>query len=326
MRLVTVRGANRGTAGLLIGDEVLVVETALSILGEADGLPSDVAGLLAEGDGALTRLRELQEQLTGNSDRAERLRWYGGLKKVEEGSLLAPLPRPGLVLSCGANYEDHVAEMGVPVPVKPVAFLKSPHSVIGPDSAIRLPPGNASMVDWEAEFCGVIGRPCHRVTEDAALDYVAGYTMIVDVSARDWVKNFTELPEQAPPGQAASAWEQNLLGKQFPTFCPMGPAVTTKDEIPDPNSLKFSLKVNGVTKQSACTDNLVFSLAALIAYYSQWYIFRPGDIVSTGSPSGVGFGSNPPEFLRPGDVVTTEADGIGTMTNPVAAWNGGIRS
>lgn len=322
MRLVTLKGVNGGTAGLIIGDEVLVLETALSALGEVAGLPRDVAGLLAAGDGALVRLRELQEQVTENPDSAEHLRSCGGLKKVVEGSLLAPLPRPSLVLSCGANYRDHLAEMGAPVPSKPVAFLKSPHSVIGPDSAIRIPPDHASMVDWEAEVCGVIGRTCHRVSEDEALDYVAGYTMIIDVSARDWAKGFIELPEQAPPGESASAWEQNLLGKQFPTFCPMGPTVATKEEISDSNSINFSLKVNGETKQSASTSNQVFSLSALIAYYSQWYTFQPGDIISTGSPSGVGFGLNPPQFLRPGDVVTVEADGIGTMNNPVAASNG----
>lgn len=322
MRLVTLKGVDGGTAGLIIGDEVLVVETAFSVLGEVASLPRDVAGLLAAGDSALKRLAELQERVTESPGSAERLRSCGGLKNVAEGSLLAPLPRPTLVLSCGANYSEHLAEMGVPAPAKPVAFLKSPHSVIGPDSAIRIPPDHPSMVDWEAEVCGVIGRTCHRVSEEEALDYVAGYTMIVDVSARDWAKEFTELPEQAPPGRSASAWDQNLLGKQFPTFCPMGPTVATKDEFSDSNSIHFSLKVNGETKQSACTSDQVFNLSALISYYSQWYVFKPGDVVSTGSPSGVGFGLNPPQFLQPGDVVTVEAGGIGIMNNPVAAWNG----
>jgi 2-keto-4-pentenoate hydratase/2-oxohepta-3-ene-1,7-dioic acid hydratase in catechol pathway len=171
------------------------------------------------------------------------------------------------------------------------------------------------MVDWEAEFCGVIGRICHNVSAQEALDYVAGYTMINDVSARNWVKPMAQLSGL----EATQAWDQNLLGKQFPTFCPMGPAVATKDEITNSNKVSFELKLNGKVMQSANTDDLAFDLAALISFYSQFHVFRPGDVISTGSPAGVGMGRKPFVFLKPGDIVEIRADGIGTMKNLVAS-------
>lgn len=228
--------------------------------------------------------------------------------------LLAPLPNPGMVLSVGMNYHRHLKEMNTPVPEKPAAFTKSVASIIGPDAPIRLPQNNPEMVDWEGEFSVVIGKPCHRVKAAQALDYVAGYTLVNDVSARDWVATIFSAKGVMGP---IHAWEDNLLGKMFPTFCPMGPVLATKDEVPDPAKVKLQTRLNGKVMQDASTDDLVFSVVQLIEYYSQFYLFKPGDVITTGSPSGVGYGRDPKLFMRAGDVIEVEAQGIGILRNPV---------
>ena len=312
MRLVTIDSPNGATAGIWLDGEILEIAGALAAT-NGSSLPRELAAIFAGGDAALDQLGSLIDQISSSADLTQRLRTSGILTAKDKTKLLAPIPAPARILSCGANYKSHLAEMGGQFGAKPVAFLKNPGAVIGPDAAIVLPAGHDNKVDWEAEFCGVIGRACHDVNAEEALDYVVGYTMIIDVSARDWVKPFHSLA----PADAIEAWDENLLGKQFATFCPMGPAITTKDELRDPAAARFTLKVNGDTKQSACTDDLVFSLAHLISYYSQWYTFEPGDIITTGSPAGVGFGMKPQQFLQDGDVVTLDAEGIGLMTNPV---------
>jgi 2-keto-4-pentenoate hydratase/2-oxohepta-3-ene-1,7-dioic acid hydratase in catechol pathway len=233
----------------------------------------------------------------------------------KEAKLLAPIPNPGMVLSVGMNYHEHLKEMKTPVPEKPAAFTKSVASIIGTGEPIRVPPANPDMLDWEGEFSVVIGRPCHRVKAARALDYVAGYTLVNDVSARDWVAPIFKASGIMGP---IHAWEHNLLGKMFPTFCPMGPALATKDEIPDPANVRIVTRLNGQVMQDANTDDLVFSVVELIEYYSQFYLFKPGDVITTGSPSGVGFGRNPKLFMKPGDVVEVEVAAIGILRNPVA--------
>lgn len=163
-------------------------------------------------------------------------------------------------------------------------------------------------------FSAVFGRPCHGVDAGEALEYVAGYTLINDVSARDWVA-----PVFAASGVMGPifAWEQNLLGKQFPTFCPMGPVLATREEVPDPDGVDLQTTLNGEVMQSASTSDLVFGLAALIAHYSRFYRFLPGDVITTGSPSGVGYGRSPQRFMKAGDTIAVRASGIGTLTNPV---------
>jgi 2-keto-4-pentenoate hydratase/2-oxohepta-3-ene-1,7-dioic acid hydratase in catechol pathway len=230
--------------------------------------------------------------------------------------VLAPIPDPGLLLSVGMNYREHLREMKTPVPERPAAFTKSVASIIASGDAIKLPPSNPSMVDWEGEFTVVIGKPCHRVTATQALDYVAGYTLVNDVSARDWVAAVFAAQGIMGP---IHAWEQNLLGKMFPTFCPMGPCMVTKDELPDPGKVRIETRLNGKVVQSASTDDLVFSVPQLIEYYSQFYLLRPGDVITTGSPSGVGFGRNPKLFMKAGDVVEVEVAEIGILRSPVEA-------
>ncbi|HYX67376.1 MAG TPA: fumarylacetoacetate hydrolase family protein [Burkholderiales bacterium] len=250
-------------------------------------------------------------------DPVDTLRRKKGLTyPVDKVKVLAPIPDPGLVLSVGMNYHEHLKEMKTPVPEKPAAFTKSVASIIGSGEAIKLPPRNAKMVDWEGEFSVVIGRPCHRVKASQALDYVAGYTLVNDVSARDWVAPIFQAQGVMGP---IHAWEHNLLGKMFPTFCPMGPCMVTKDEIADPGKVRIETRLNGSVMQSASTDDLVFGVPQLIEYYSQYYLFKPGDVITTGSPSGVGYGRNPRLFMKAGDVVEVEVKEIGVLRNPVEA-------
>jgi 2-keto-4-pentenoate hydratase/2-oxohepta-3-ene-1,7-dioic acid hydratase in catechol pathway len=230
--------------------------------------------------------------------------------------LLAPIPDPGIVLSVGMNYHEHLKEMKTPTPEKPAAFTKSVASIIASGEAIKVPKSNPDMLDWEGEFSVVIGKTCHAVKAAQALDYVAGYTLVNDVSARDWVAPLFKAQGLMGP---IHAWEHNLLGKMFPTFCPMGPCMVTTDELPDPGNVQIQTRLNGRVMQDANTDDLVFSVPQLIEYYSQFYLLRPGDVITTGSPSGVGFGRNPKVFMQPGDVVEVEVRQIGILRNPIEA-------
>jgi 2-keto-4-pentenoate hydratase/2-oxohepta-3-ene-1,7-dioic acid hydratase in catechol pathway len=240
----------------------------------------------------------------------------GAKHPLNKVRLRAPVPDPAMVLSVGMNYHEHLKEMKTPVPEKPAAFTKSVASIIASGEPVKAPASNPNMLDWEGEFSVVIGRPCHRVKAAQALDYVFGYTLVNDVSARDWVAPIFKAQGVMGP---IHAWEHNLLGKMFPTFCPMGPCIATKDEIPDPANVQIQTRLNGSVMQDANTDDLVFSVVQLIEYYSQFYRFLPGDVITTGSPSGVGFGRDPKVFMKPGDVVEVEVKQIGILRNPIEA-------
>jgi 2-keto-4-pentenoate hydratase/2-oxohepta-3-ene-1,7-dioic acid hydratase in catechol pathway len=269
-------------------------------------------GVLEQGPSALDLIRRLVDAARGRA--AGALRETRALVPRAGATLLAPIPDPGMILAGGANYHDHLREMKAAAPSQPFSFTKSVTAITGDGAPIVLPRSNPGMVDWEGEFSAVIGRPCHGVDAKQALDHVAGYTLINDVSARDWVA-----PVFAASGVMGPifAWEQNLLGKQFPTFCPMGPVLATRDEIADPNDVALETTLNGEVMQSANTSDLVFDLAALIAHYSRFYRFQPGDVITTGSPAGVGYGRTPQRFMKAGDTVAVRATGIGTLTNPV---------
>lgn len=299
----------------MVGEDILDIPASAAMFPLAAAIPATVRGILDAGDAALSNLKQLVQQVATASEALRaKLLAAGALQPFAGAKLLAPIPNPAQIISCGMNYRQHLHEMGGPLPSTPHAFSKSVNTIIGPDADILLPKTHPTMVDWEAEFCGVIGKTCHQVSAEDALDYVAGYTMVNDVSARDWVKPMAQLPGM----EAIKAMDLNILGKQFPTFCPMGPTLALKDEIADPANVKFQLTLNGVLKQSACTDDLLFSLADCIAYYSQWYVFQPGDVITTGCPAGVGMGEKPFLFLKAGDVITISAEGIGAMTNRVA--------
>ncbi len=312
MRLVTFESGNEALPGLQVEGEILDLRAIGGTMPEAAMLPGSIRGILKAGGPALDILKRVHD---ASGDGAERLRASGALMPAGAVRLLAPV-EPRIIISAGSNYRAHFREMGgLALPTEPSAFLKNVNSVIGPDAPIVLPKHHAEMVDWEAEFSVVIGRPCHNVSAAEALDHVAGYTLANDVSARDWAKPLDGLAGL----EASQAWDRNMLGKQFPTFCPLGPAIVTKDEISDPDKVAFRLTVNGELMQDAVTDDLVFRIADFIAYYSRFYPLMPGDVITTGSPSGVGLARKPPLFLKAGDVIEIHSDVIGTLRNPVAA-------
>jgi 2-keto-4-pentenoate hydratase/2-oxohepta-3-ene-1,7-dioic acid hydratase in catechol pathway len=222
---------------------------------------------------------------------------------ADVAKLLAPL-EPVAIICIGLNYRKHAAESGLGPPEYPVVFVKNPASVQNPGDAIEIPMFLASdSVDYEGELCVVIGKRCKNVTEDDALDYVLGYTCGNDVSARDWQRQ-----------KGGSQW---CRGKSFDTFAPLGPCIALKDEIPDPNKLRLRTIVSGEVMQDWGTDDMIFSVRSLIAFLSGSTTLLPGTVIMTGTPHGVGMGKNPPRWLHPGDTVSVEIEGIGTLTNPV---------
>lgn len=216
--------------------------------------------------------------------------------------LHAPITNPPRVFAIGLNYRDHAKESGMAIPETPVVFLKLTTSIIGPGEAIVLPK-NSTEPDYEAEFAFVIGKGGYRIPAAAWREHVFGYTIVNDVSARD-----VQL--------ATSQW---TLGKSFPTFCPIGPAIVTADEIADPHVLDVKLTIDGERMQNSNTRELVFKVPELIEYISSITPLLPGDVISTGTPYGVGLGRTPKRWLKPGETVTIAIDGLGELTNPVVA-------
>ncbi|KAM3926238.1 oxaloacetate tautomerase fahd2, mitochondrial-like [Leptodactylus fuscus] len=217
-------------------------------------------------------------------------------------SVLAPITNPEKVICIGMNYVDHCLEQNVPVPKEPIIFSKFPSSIVGPYDSIVLP-SESQQVDWEVELAFVIGKKGKNIKEQDAMEHVAGFTVAHDVSARDW--------------QMSKNGKQWLLGKTFDTFCPMGPALVTKDAISDPHNLGIRCRVNGNLVQDSNTNQMVFKTEALIAWVSKFVTLNPGDVFLTGTPPGVGVFRKPPVFLKAGDVVECEIDELGVISNPV---------
>ena len=215
--------------------------------------------------------------------------------------LLAPIPRPGKIVCVGLNYRDHAAETGKPVPTEPVLFAKFANSVVADGATVEIPPATRET-DWEAELGVVIGPPTRRVGVGDALDHVAGYTCLNDLSARDL---------QRSGGQ----WTR---GKAIDGFLPMGPTLVTADEVPDPQALAISCTVNGERVQQSSTAEMVFGVAELISIISQTMTLEPGDVIATGTPPGVGMARTPPRFLDAGDEVVVEIERLGRLTTRMA--------
>jgi 2,4-diketo-3-deoxy-L-fuconate hydrolase len=213
-----------------------------------------------------------------------------------------PIERPQKIICIGLNYSDHAEEQGEELPERPLLFAKWPNTLIGPGEPIRIPP-ITERVDYEAELGVVIGSRASRVSVESALEAVAGYVCVNDVSARDL---------QFADGQ----W---VRGKSLDTFCPVGPALVPASEIADPQKLGIRAILNGVTMQDSTTANMVFGVAEIVAFVSQAITLEPGDLIATGTPAGVGVFRDPPVLLQPGDEITIEIDGIGSLTNPVVA-------
>lgn len=288
MKLVTFshNGATRLGALVTKRNREVIID-----LNQADPLlPSDMLAFLQAGDTALAVAQKAIKRARTGIDP----------KKVK---LLAPIPRPGKIICIGLNYADHARETGKAIPTYPVVFSKYANAVIAPGENIVLPKVS-TQVDYEAELAFVIGKRGRSIPEDKAMEYVVGYTIVNDVSARDY-QNRT------------SQW---TMGKTFDTFAPMGPALVTKDEIADPHKLRIGLTIGEQeVLQNSNTSNLIFGIPKLVASLSEVMTLEPGDVVSTGTPPGVGDARKPQRFLKPGDVVHVWVEGLGTLTNLVVA-------
>jgi 2-keto-4-pentenoate hydratase/2-oxohepta-3-ene-1,7-dioic acid hydratase in catechol pathway len=216
--------------------------------------------------------------------------------------LVAPIPRPPRVFCVGLNYRDHAIESKMEMPKVPTIFIKLPSAVIGPNEPVRIP-ALTKQPDYEVEFAIVIGKAGRNIAKENWQDYVFGYTILNDVSARD-----VQL--------ATSQW---ILGKSFDTFCPLGPAIVTADEIADPHNLDIRMTIGGEVLQHSNTRELIFKAPELISYISAVTALEPGDIISTGTPAGVGLGRSPQRWLQPGETMVAEVEGLGQLINPVEA-------
>jgi len=224
-------------------------------------------------------------------------------KAADVRATLAPVAPP-LLVGIGLNYRRHAEEIGASVPLYPIVFYKSAQSVQHPSAPIVLPRG-VEKADYECELAVVIGRACKDVPRERALEHVLGYTCGNDVSARDW--------------QIERSGGQWCYGKSFDTFAPLGPCLVTADEVPRPNALGLRTRLNGETVQDWNTSDMIFDVPALIEFLSAGTTLPPGTVILTGTPQGVGMARTPPRWLRPGDTVTVEIDGIGALSNPVEA-------
>ena len=252
-------------------------------------LPTDTSALLSGSGGGLSATQKTLDSVTDDD-----------LIDSATVKLLAPVT-PGQILCLGLNYRLHAEESGLEIPEWPIIFTKSPGSVIADGEPIILPKAAPERVDYEAELVFVIGRQAKNVSKGEALDYVAGYTCANDVSARDLQFR-------------TSQW---TLGKLPDSFCPLGPALVTADEVPDPHNLAIRCHLNGQEMQSSNTDDLIFDIPTIIEDLTAYMTLHPGDVVLTGTPSGVGFARKPPVFLKPGDIVEISIEGLGALTNPV---------
>jgi 2-keto-4-pentenoate hydratase/2-oxohepta-3-ene-1,7-dioic acid hydratase in catechol pathway len=303
MRLAMYQRDGDGTAAVVHrrgdGDFLVEASVVLAEAGVTSG-PGTVTELIADWPSLLPRLRDVALDTLAATPLT--------------GARLLPPTGPGqLIVCCGFTYPAHEAEVGGSS-VGATWFIKNGNSAIASGDRIVIPPDNPKMIDYEGELAVVIGRSCHRVSASEALSYVGGYTLVNDVSAR-------LLPGQGAdsPDDIRRSVIDSHLGKQYPTFCPIGPAVLTSDEITDPTTLSFATWVNGSVMQRADLSDMRMGVAELIAWLSSVFAFRPGDVISTGSPSGTGVSQRPPRFLGPADVVTVACDAIGELTNTVTA-------
>jgi len=287
MRLVTFTHQGRTALGALQAGPAGELVYDLNRLDP--GIPADMMAFLQAGDAALDLARQALATAPAGQGYA-----------IDRVVLQAPVPRPGKVIGVGKNYLDHARETDSSAPPFPMIFAKWANTIIGPGAPIIVPP-DVTEPDYEGELGVVIGRRCRNVAEADALDYVAGYLAVNDVSARDWQFRTS----------------QYTLGKSPDTFCPIGPALVTADEIPYVQNLALRTVVSGEVLQEGHTSLMIFSVAHLIWDMARVMTLEPGDIIATGTPSGVGFARTPPRWLRHGDVVRVEIERVGVLENPV---------
>src|SRR5262245_5269249 len=283
MRLVSYERNSQRSIGVLTNAGIIDLPTA-----SGGALPADMLAFLQQGDAGLAKAREAVAK-------------GGAAIAFTTVRLLAPVPRPGKIIGIGLNYADHAAEGGREKPKYPTIFTKAVSAVIATGEPIRMPLVT-SMVDFEGELAVIIGKRAKEVSSRDALDYVAGYTICNDVSGRDYQQHSSP-----------------TAGKSFDTFAPLGPAITTREEIPDPHVLDICTIVSGEEMQHSNTRHLIFNINYLIDYLSHIFALEPGDVITTGTPAGVGWFRTPPRFLKPGDTVRIEVEKVGVLENRVVA-------
>jgi 2-keto-4-pentenoate hydratase/2-oxohepta-3-ene-1,7-dioic acid hydratase in catechol pathway len=257
------------------------------VSGQGRNMPSDMLAFLEQGATTLEQAREVCASGQGRL-------------ALADVHLEAPIRRPPKILAVGLNYRDHIEETGRPMPEVPMIFNKQSTAVTGPGGAIWRPKDSVEL-DYEGELGVVIGKRCRRVPKDQAASVIAGYTIVNDVSVRDW--------------QARSA--TTTMGKSWDTHCPMGPCIVTTDEVSDPHCLDLKTWVNGALRQNSNTKHLIFNCFDIVEHLSTAFTLEPGDVIATGTPSGVILGMNPKIWLKPGDVVRIAIDQLGVLENPV---------
>lgn len=283
MKLVRYGELGQEKPGILIGEDIFDVSAHISDYNE-DFFGSD-------------GLEQLKKKIKG-----------GWLEKVEKPVRLgAPLARPSKIICVGLNYKDHAAETNAPIPVEPILFFKATSAIVGPNDDLIIPK-SSTKTDWEVELALVIGKKASYVSEEEALNHVAGYVLHNDYS------------ERAFQLERNGQW---VKGKSCDTFAPIGPFIATKDEIADVHNLRLWLKVNGETLQDGNTSNLIFNVPFVVSYISQFMTLLPGDVITTGTPAGVGLGQKPePWYLKEGDVVELGIDGLGSSKQHVKSYHG----
>jgi len=319
MRLVSFSARGHARVGALDGDWIVDLTRAARAHYADRGvtrpgararalLPPSMTQLLAGGDEALALAREVVAEIRphlAHAPEARALENDGVAWRAGDVRLLPPVPAPPKILCVGRNYAEHAREGGGEPPTIPIYFGRFPHSLLGPGEPYVLPAAS-EQVDYEGELAAVIGRRGRDIPESQALDYVAGYTVFNDISIRDFQRRTTQ-------------W---MIGKNFDRSGPLGPALVTRDEVPNPQSLVLTVDVSGERLQEAGTDIMIFTVAYLIADVSRALTLEPGDIIATGTPSGVGFARKPPRWLRAGDTVRVSITKVGVLETPVVARAG----
>jgi 2-keto-4-pentenoate hydratase/2-oxohepta-3-ene-1,7-dioic acid hydratase in catechol pathway len=293
--------------GLVQDDEVLDLDLAARALTMI--FPDQMLDLIDDWERAKSGLDALFKKAAGRRfSEVKTFKAAGAVQPLADVQLFSPIPRPRKNIMClGLNYSEHAKESAeargrqASVPQYPIIFTKAPTTANGPYSPIVIDPAVSQEIDWEVELAVILGRGGKNIREEDAYSHVFGYCVLNDVTARD-------LQERH---------RQYFRGKSLDGYCPMGPWIVTADEIADPQNLNLRLLVNGITKQDSNTSNMIFSIPKIITVLSNGMTLEPGDIIATGTPSGVGFARNPPEFLKPGDVVEAEVQDIGVIRNPV---------
>jgi len=305
MRLVTFSARGQTRVGAEAGEWIIDLNRGGLAAAARAPLPPSMQEFLAGGEEAMAAARDVIGAIRGRLGtprEATRLQREGAVWASDEIRRLPPVPAPPKILCVGRNYAEHAREGGSEPPEVPIFFGRFAHSLLGPGEPYLLP-GISPEVDFEGELVAVIGRGGHEIPEARALESVAGYTIFNDISIRDFQRR-------------TSQW---MIGKNFDRSGPLGPALVTRDEVPDPQALTLTVDVSGERMQEAHTSTMVFSVAHLIAYISRVLTLEPGDLIATGTPGGVGFARKPPRWLRAGDIVRVSIDRLGVLETPIAS-------